>query len=544
MILLRRNKNVVVNVAGDGFEDTVITKLDESVEFYEEMTEKYISYLFDDTPVGRAFYNVCYKRSCVLSEVADTYLYNIKRGEDGLPVLDENGKAVKEYLTNERLPSVNGKFRIMQQNNIDIIKMALDATKKRGIECWFSFRMNDHHCPDDPMFNSSFHYDNAKEIGVFGSNVFIDYTKKAVRNYYKNYIKELCENYDIDGIEFDFLRSCPIMTDVSDENIEIVNEFLRELREIINDIAKNKGTVIQTAARTFATIERNECYGLAPSKWIGEGLIDLLILENWYIPTFYDIPVKKWREYIKQDNKANHKYTLLCGTDYAIKCGSDDYHTKEMNMSLEQVKGFVSASYQNGADGIYFFNFFTDTKPFERYLGIQSSDLSYYINENGEKICKKDMKNKFSVANSQKEAECGEREYVLTFAFGEKPTCPVLVENWIPYVFEINTGASVKSGNFTVMIGVDDIEEKLGVSVNGAVARQISDMPKANDFVWKENKKPNEMVDHISEVAFKVLRFTVDDLSAIKDGYNKIVVYSKGGQPQVLRWIGVSVNAD
>ena len=188
MIFVNRNKNVIVNIACDAFEDTVITKLDETAEFYEEMTEKYISHIFDETPVGRAFFNVCYKRSCVLSETADTYLYNIKRGQDVLPVLDENGKAVKEYLPKDKLPRFNGKFRLMQEKNTDIIKMALEATRKRGIEGWFSFRMNDHHLSDDPIFNSSFHYDNAEKYGVYGSYTFIDYTHLAVRNYYKNYI--------------------------------------------------------------------------------------------------------------------------------------------------------------------------------------------------------------------------------------------------------------------------------------------------------------------------------------------------------------------
>lgn len=542
---MKKNKNVVVNLPCDGLENAVITSADETTEYYEKMTDKYIGDMYDDTPVGRVFFNVNYKRSCVPSETADSYLYNIKRGEDGLPIKDENGNSVKISLADEPMPTFNGKFRIMQQRNIDFINMTINAIKKRDMECWFSVRMNDHHNGDNPYNNSSFLYDNSEKLGVNGSKTFIDHTKEPVRNYYKNYIKELCENYDIDGIEFDFLRSCPIMAVVCNENVKLINDYVKELKAIVNEAAKKKNKVIQTAARVYPEEWINEEYGLDPVQWVADGTIDILIPEGWYVPVYFGIPVEKWRKSIDEKNVNKHPYLLLCGTDFKVKCDSTDHYGKEMIISLEQFKGFVSSAYQRGADGIYIFNHMTTEESGETYMFGHHGDWSYYIDENGNKYPKQVLKDKFCSANSQKEAETGMREYVHTCSKDDSSYYPIYVNDFKPFSFEINTGSTVKAENFTVLVGVDKADcYELSVSVNGVLTKQIDELKPAKDYEWQKSETAFETVRHVSEVAYRVLQFKLDDLTALKDGINKIIINGKGDEPKVIRWLGVRVNAE
>ena len=98
-----RNKNLVINIPSDGLEEEVITSTDLSEEEYRQNVKRYIGEFLDDTPCGRMFFNVCYKRSIVHSNTADTYLYNIKRGEDGLPILDENENPSKEISKENKI---------------------------------------------------------------------------------------------------------------------------------------------------------------------------------------------------------------------------------------------------------------------------------------------------------------------------------------------------------------------------------------------------------------------------------------------------------
>ena len=243
---MERNKNIVVNIPADGLEEEVIRRTDLSEETYKQLVKAYIKEFAEDTACGRMFFNVCYKRSVVHSNTADTYLYNIVRDDNGFPILDGEGNLVKELSPEVTVSPLNRGYRKMLERDIDIIKMAVTEAKACGMEAWLSVRMNDHHYPDDRGFNSSFAYDRAETLGVQGIGIegarqYMDYTKPAVQNYYKNYIQELCENYDIDGIELDFLRSCPVMSVVNEENIRVMNGYVSSIKEVANIAAGRSG---------------------------------------------------------------------------------------------------------------------------------------------------------------------------------------------------------------------------------------------------------------------------------------------------------------
>jgi len=100
--------------------------------------------------------------------------------------------------------------------------------------------MDDHHDINDPGLNSSFSYDNFERTSIDGDGERLDYCKEEVRNYYGRFILELCHKYDIDGIEFDYLRTCPIMSCVNDETTNTLTEYMRSLKEEAEKIANKK----------------------------------------------------------------------------------------------------------------------------------------------------------------------------------------------------------------------------------------------------------------------------------------------------------------
>ncbi len=518
---MNRNKNVVINIPSDGLEAAVIRRTDAPEDEYRENSRQYIAEFLDETVCGRMFFNVCYKRSIVHSNVADTYLYNIER--------DEMGKVIKTESCPCDISPLNGKFREMLKRNIDIVKMALDECKRRGAEGWFSVRMNDHHYPDDRGFNSTMGYDRAEELGVNGSRTYLDFTKDEVQEYYKAYITELCENYDIDGIELDFLRSCPIMSKVDASNMARINNFVKELREITKGVDEK----IQLAARIYPSEEQCLNFGLDAAQWIADGLIDVLTVENWYIPTYYNIPVEAWRESIDKQNVKNHPYTLLCGTDWAVSCDRTPYFVRDMWISIEQFKGFVSGVYGRGADGIYIFNHFNinDEHQTMKNLGLYTC----YIDENGIKTKKRVLKDKINGADSKETAETGMRTYVNTYA--ENTPYPIMVTNDKGFEFNLYTGTKPKK--YTVVVGIDECEssQPLYVKLNGVEARQIEDVPKEKDFVFKKSETEWTFVEHVSETAFRVMQFEVNT-DAVKDGFNQFEITAKE-EDIIIRWIEI-----
>jgi len=416
----------------------------------------------------------------------------------------------------------------MLRRDIDIVDMALSECKSYGAEGWFSVRMNDHHYPDDRGFNSTMGYDRAEELGVNGSRVYLDFTKTEVQEYYKAYIKELCENYDIDGIELDFLRSCPIMAEANAENIEKINRFVKELREITKDVNGK----IQLATRLYPTEEKNLKFGLDAAEWIANGWIDVLTVENWYIPTYFDIPVEKWRESIVKKNKENHQYTLLCGTDWAVDCDRTPYIEREMWLSLEQFKGFASGVYSRGADGIYLFNHFNTDDDCHNYknLGL----FTCYIDAEGNKISKRVLKDKINAANSLTDSQNGMRTYVNTYA--ENNPYPIELSGGKSFGFTLNT-ASKTEEYYRIIIGADK-DSDISVTVNGAPAKKIENMRPQNGFEFKKSDEEWTFVDHVSETAACVMQYEAD-LDAVKDGFNCFELSSN--DDATIRWIEIQV---
>lgn len=516
-----RNKNVVINIASDGIEEEVVRDLKAEEDVYRQRVKNYISEFLQDTVCGRMFFNVCYKRSVVHSDVADTVLYDIG--------YDESGNVKKTEAHQSTASPLNRGYREMLRRDIDIIRMAVEECRSHGAEGWFSVRMNDHHYPDDRGFNSTLGYDCAEELGVNGSRTYLNFTKDRVQRYYKAYIQELCENYEIDGIELDFLRSCPIMEDVTAENIEKINSFVRELREITKAVNEK----IQMAVRVYPTVEKNLGFGLDAAQWIAEGCVDIITVENWYIPTWFNIPVERWRGYIDEKNKKRHPYTLLCGTDWAVDCDRTTYVEREMWLSLEQFKGFASGVYSRGADGIYLFNHFNTDDDCHSYknLGL----FTCYVDEQGNKISKRVLKDKINAANSLSDSEKGMRTYVNTYASNNP--YPIGLSEGKGFEFTLNT-ASKAEEYYCIIVGVDE-ESDIGVTVNGEITKRIENLKTAKGFEYKVSDEEWTFVDHVSETAACVMQFEAD-LSAVKDGFNSFEIIS-GEKPCTVRWIEIQV---
>ena len=528
-----RNMGICVNIAADGFETVVIKDTEAEEEVYRKNIEEYVAEYLSDTNVGRMMYNVSYRRSVVDSDTVDSMLYNVARDEKGFLIRDENGNVTKTVAP-ETSATLLAKYRRMIERGIDVMGMAVDETHRYGAEAWFSIRMNDHHYLDDSGFNSSFSYDTPKASGIDNGKNYMDFTKPAVQAYYKEYVRELCERYDIDGIELDFLRSCPIMSFATSKKREMINAFISELRSITNEVSAAKGKKIGLAARIYSEEAENLGYGIDAAQWIAEGSIDQLTVEGWYIPTYYSIPVEEWRKSIDERNVNNNPYMLLCGTDWAVRCDSTAYSGYIMWITLEQFRGFVSSAYSKGADGIYIFNHFNPRS--------DAGATTYYI-DSGKKEAHNVLKEKLRAANSAEDAEKWTRAYVNTCRDYHNTLYPINVGD--AYTFELNTGTRAVN-EYVVIVGIDSkegyTEDLLRVTVNGIEAEQINDISCETGFEWKVSTSNEPVAQHISEVAPRAMQFSIKDLSAIKNGVNTITVTNTdSSRPQSIKWLEIRV---
>lgn len=308
------------------------------------------------------FLNVCYRRALTPSEVFDSYLYDIETDASGYALRDGQNRSVKTLSpTTEGVSKYFMSFvlcaRKLLQSGIDIYQFAIDRIRQTGCRVFLSVRMNDAHYTENVAINSSFALKNGCANTAEKNGVNLDYSKESVQNYYYAYIAELLSQYDVDGIELDWLRYPTVLPQDKRSDFGIIGDYMKRLRRLIGGYSK------VVAIRVLATEEENLSNGLDVGMWVADGSVDVITVENFYVPTNYELPVVAWRESIEKKNADHNPYCLLCGSDWAVSCVSN----YNLAMTPALVRGFADTCFENGADGIYLFNYFeqNDTSSFE-----------------------------------------------------------------------------------------------------------------------------------------------------------------------------------
>ena len=179
-----------------------------------------------------------------------------------------------------------------------------------------------------------------------------DFSHEPVRQRKLEIIKEICQRYDVDGFELDYIRH-PVLFSrrmrgepCTADEIAIITSMMEEIRRLTDAAAKRRGRPLLIAVRipdTFATSLDN---GMDIVAWLEEDLIDILIIGGGYAP--WSLPVETWVE-------------------AAQPHGVPVYPCVNMGKELlPLVRGLASNWYRAGADGLYFWNLGT---PFEFMTG-------------------------------------------------------------------------------------------------------------------------------------------------------------------------------
>ena len=181
-----------------------------------------------------------------------------------------------------------------------------------------------------------------------------DFSHEAVRQRKLEIIEEICQRYDIDGFELDYIRH-PVLFSrrmrgepCTADEIAIITSMMGKIRSLTDAAAKRRGRPFLIAVRvpdTFATSLDN---GMDVSAWFEGDLIDILIIGGGYAP--WSLPVGTWVEAARPHGVPVYP---------CVNMG------KEL---LPLVRGLASNWYHSGTDGLYFWNLGT---PFEFMTGAE-----------------------------------------------------------------------------------------------------------------------------------------------------------------------------
>ncbi len=283
---------------------------------------------------------------CQMSLVPSAYITwagdkAVRTHENGIPV------DYKELYGNLR--------KLYCDLNIDLVDVFIETMREGGIRPWVSLRMNDAHCFDEEtnFLRGDFFYESIEKGLTISSNGTdygyfyrcMDYAQPRVKNMMLNYIREIAERYDMDGLELDFQRELFCFDYKNNRDChKIMSDFMREARRIVNEAAEKKGHDVLLMARVSPSIEDSLAFGFDVKTWAEENLIDAIVPAPRWAYCDSGIPVEDWKK--------------LVGEDIAVFAGIETLNRDFTYTTVEQAKAYWAGFDAAGADGILLFNMY------------------------------------------------------------------------------------------------------------------------------------------------------------------------------------------
>ena len=273
----------------------------------------------------------------------------------------------------------------------DPLEIMVDFCKKHDVEIFWSFRMNDTHDVSTAWYGPLLFPQLKKDHPdwLLGSRdkptkhgrwTGVDYGRPEIRDLAFQFVREACENYDVDGVELDFFRHLNYFKRVSlggdagPEERAMMTSLLRRVRATTEELGRKRGRPILVAVRVPDSVEYSAAMGFDLVRWLEDDLVDL------FIPSGY-FRLNPWETSVE----LGHKYGVP-----VYPCLSESRlrgEAQKARASVECYRGRAMNVWESGADGVYLFNLFNPRHPVWSQLGdpeaLQTMDTLYSTGARG-----------------------------------------------------------------------------------------------------------------------------------------------------------------
>ncbi len=255
-------------------------------------------------------------------------------------------------------------------NGSDVLQIMVDFCHANKLECFWSMRMNDTH--DAASHPNAYHplFPKLKRehpewlVGSitthtkYGPWSSVNYAIPEIRALAVSYVKEVCENYEVDGIELDFCRHlCYFKTvatggTATDQEIQAMNELMKQMRSVTDQEGIRRGRPILLSVRVPDSTDYARAIGLDFEYWMKERLADIFIGSDYF-------HLNQWEYWVS----LGHRYKVPV---YA--CLSESrINDKDKRFSRNDESSYAArsiAAWDAGVNGIHIFNYYNATAPF------------------------------------------------------------------------------------------------------------------------------------------------------------------------------------
>jgi len=249
----------------------------------------------------------------------------------------------------------------------DVVQVFVDRCRERGVAPFISFRLNDgHHLehvdegaqPWNVQSLTQFYKDHPEyRIGpdVRNWNQHVqNWAIPEVRAYKYAFIEELCENYDLDGFELDFMRHCSYFDldkTTSEQRRDIMTGFVGQVRKLLDRTA-GPGQHRWLSARVPCRLDAHDRLGIDLKAMAAAGL-DMVNLSPYYFTQQEtDLPAVRA---LVPGAAVYLEMTHATVVGPAVGRGYDNFSFRRT--TDDQFYTAAHKAYAHGADGMSLFNF-------------------------------------------------------------------------------------------------------------------------------------------------------------------------------------------
>ena len=405
-------------------------------------------------------------------------------------------------------------LKTMFDRGLDRFQIFIDSARKRGVEGWISMRMNDVHgvdvrdsqpCSlwhDHPEFWRVPNAQNAKiaQSANWMSRAF-DYSHKEVREHHIRYAEELLERYDMDGFDVDWTRFPAHLPPGKERSeSECLTEVMRAIRHRANLEAARRGHRVLVSATVLSSPEAALGAGMDVIQWAREGLLDVVIVANFFFCMDFDTPYAEW---VRLLHNVNPSVRVVCRAD----CNVAIYSGAIFCVDGAGYRGYYDNMIAQGCRDFGFFNLFeTDSEKAKPVIaeGIMSGA--------GRRFPRKYI---FTYRDYVAEGTDAHRQF------------PIKLD--VPRKVSLLIGSTTGAKNASLEFALDGKPvDGFMPTVNGIPA--IAPVAKAPDVRWYEKYYEGKVAPPDSYRA----KFSV---AALKDGYNEIVFPMLDGATVKCAWL-------
>ena len=233
----------------------------------------------------------------------------------------------------------------LNDGGFDLVQILLDRSRKRGMRFLAGMRMNDRH----GVSQRTKFYQSHAEWHLQGFPGGLDYKHEGVRRAILAFIEEFLGKYDVDGIEFDYMRWCHVFRpSEAAKNAPLLTAFMRRTRRLLDQASRKRGRErLLLGVRIPQTIEECDKLGFDVAEWIKDGLADYVCPSDFFYTDFN----ARTEEFVKQTKGTHCKVypslhpVVTQQNDVEILSGAN-YRAAARNFAASGAHGFSAYNYQ------------------------------------------------------------------------------------------------------------------------------------------------------------------------------------------------------